>query len=162
MKIPPFRLGIEYVELSPETGKRKWRWALKKELHIKLPVHVPDCAFYDANGKEWIQHDMSWRIIRAGYWWNGCSPKAWLPIVGWVGTPDTPRNLLASCVHDAAYQFSGTEHWPTRRDQEDALFSDILRASGFRMTGAWYGAVRDFGGSSWGRNEDGLTSRLLV
>jgi hypothetical protein len=162
MKLPPFRLGLEYAELHPDTGHRRWRWMLKKDIHIRLPTRLPDCSFQDAQGREWLQHDIGWRILRAGYWWNGCSPKRWLPLVGWVGTPDTPRNLLASCIHDAAYQFSGTPHWPTPREFEDQLFRDILRASGFRLTGAWYGAVKDFGSSSWGKNPDNLSSRPMA
>jgi hypothetical protein len=161
MKIPPFKLGQHYRELSPKEGSFVWRWELIKELHIRLPFRVPDASFADAQGREWMQHDMGWRIVRAGYRWNGCSPKRHVPIIGWVGTPDTSRNLLASCVHDAAYQFSGTAHWPTDRKREDDLFRDILRASGFFGVGLWHGAVRDFGATSWGKNDGNLTSKPL-
>jgi hypothetical protein len=161
IRIPPFHDGTHYRQLSPAEGVNRWRWELTKELHIRLPYRVPDASFADAQGREWMQHDMGWRIIRKGYRWNGCSPKRHIPLLGWIGTPDTARNLLASCVHDAAYQFSGTDHWPTTREQEDHLFFDILRASGFRMARAWHGAVRDFGGPAWARNIDNLTSKLL-
>jgi len=148
MILPPFRLDREYRQLSPKEGARRWRWELLRDLYTRLPFRVPDTSFRDAQGREWMQHDFGWRIVRKGYRWNGCSPKRHVPLLGWVGTPDTSRNLLASCVHDAAYQFSGTDHWPTTREQEDTLFRDILRSAGFFGTGLWFGAVRDFGGSS--------------
>jgi hypothetical protein len=164
MKLPLFFSGLHYRELSPEEGRRRWRWELLHDLKFKLPaaVRVRDVSFRDAAGHEWMCHRAGHRILRRGYRWNGCSPKRWVPVLGWIGTPDTARNLLASCVHDAGYQFSGVDGWDITREREDMIFLRILQASGFSMARAWHGAVRDFGGSRWGGNPDNLQAVDII
>jgi hypothetical protein len=158
----PMQEGVDYRELSPEEGARKWRFVLLRDVRCALPVRVPDATFHDAGGREWMRHEGGWRILRAGYASNGCSPKRWVPGLGWIGTPDTKRTVWASFHHDGGYQFSGVRGWPLRREMEDELFLRNLQWCGFRLARMYHGAVKDFGGAFWGKNADGLEMRTLA
>jgi hypothetical protein len=162
MILPPFRRGKEWVEISPEVGRRRWRFDFAKDVAVRVPWKVDgDFSFVDGSGREWGSLELGFLTVRKGYRWNGCSPKRWVPVLGWVGTPDTERNVLGSGMHDLLYQASGGEGFPVTREQADRLFYDVLVASGFCLAGAFYGAVRDFGGSAWGRDENTLRTVRL-
>ena len=150
MTVPPYRHGIEYRELSPREGGRRHRYEHRCGGGIKLPFKVRDFKCVDATGKVWIAADCGVLWVMPTYRWDGCTPKRHVPLLGWIGTPDTPRTALASLIHDALYQASGDPAFPVTRQQADELFRDILRAAGFAFAGLYYGAVRDFGGCSWG------------
>lgn len=162
--LPLFRRDEEYCELSPKEGRYRWRWKLLRDVRTRMLWFTGDrISFTDASNREWMRFERGgWRVMRRGYVWNGCSPKRHVPIFGWVGTPDTPYNLLASLNHDGGYQFSGTDNYWMTREAEDRFFYDTMRASGFRFASLYHGAVRDFGGFSFGINRDGLKSTLLA
>lgn len=145
--LPSFRLGEHFRELSPEEGKRRWRWETTKPvtLELEFPRWKEEIAFIDGRGIERGRLLGPRLKIHAGYAWNGCSPKRWVRGLGWIGTPDTPDNLLGSFVHDFGCQMRDTKHFPLSRDQVDGLFLEILRRSGFTWAGLYHGAVRDFG-----------------
>jgi hypothetical protein len=144
--IPAFRLGEHFRELSPEEGKRRWRWKTTAPVTIKLAFDLgEEIAFIDGRGIERGRLLGNRLKIHAGYAWNGCSPKRWVPVLGWIGTPDTADNLLGSFVHDFLCQFVETPHFPFSRDQVDDAFGAILRRSGFKWAGLYAGAVKDFG-----------------
>ena len=156
--INPFR----YRETTAAERHGKWRFVLTEDLLVRMPWRVPGViSFRDADGREWVRMDGSIRTIRAGYAWDGCSPKRHLPGIGWVGTPDPESTRLASCVHDAGYQFSGTRHFPLCRDMEDWLFLRILRAENFRYAGTYYTAVRALGWQFWGRHARPMFSEVI-
>lgn len=157
----PLRCGIHYRQQTPAEARGKWRFLLLRDARCPLAWRVPDTAYHDATGREWMRHEAGYRIIRAGYTWNGCSPKRRVPILGWVGTPDTPRNVWASLVHDAGYQFSGTAHWHLSREMEDLIFLANLRLCRFPLAAAYHGAVRDFGAAFWGKNPEALQSHPI-
>ena len=156
----PLVLGIDYRELSPEEGKFRWRFVTLRDVEVRMPWRkVPAMSFEDRSGVERMCFETGgWRIMRAGYAWNGCSPKRYVRGVGWVGTPDTLRNRRGSLFHDGGYQASGDTLYPLTREQEDYLFLLNLREDRFLMSYAWYGAVRDFGASSWGNRDDSLVA----
>jgi hypothetical protein len=162
MILPPFRRDREWVEISPEEGRRRWRFDFSKDVGVKVPWRVKgDFSFVDGSGREWGSLELGFLTVRKGYRWNGCSPKRWVPLLGWVGTPDTDRNLLGSGVHDLLYQASGGEGFPFSREEVDGLFLEILRASRFGMARTFHAAVKQFGGTSWGRDENGLRTVRL-
>lgn len=146
-KLPPFRLGEHYRELSPEEGKRRWRWESAATISVELDFAgwSEEIAFLDGRNIERGSLIGNRLEIRERYAWNGCSPKRWVPLLGWIGTPDTPDNLLGSFLHDFLCQFVDTRHFPFSRAQVDELFGDVLRKSGFAWAGLYSGAVKDFG-----------------
>lgn len=146
-RLPAFRLGEHYRELSPEEGKRRWRWETVKPVTLELafPGWKEEIAFLDGRGIERAVLIGNRWTMHPGYAWNGCSPKRWVPCLGWIGTPDTPDNLLGSAFHDLGCQFVETKHFPLSRAQVDELFGLILRRSGFKWAGLYSGAVKDFG-----------------
>lgn len=161
MTLPPFTENVHYRELSPEEGKRRWRWATMRWTCLRLSIRSRyEVGFLDGNGSLWARIEGQQFWIAPNYWWNGCSPKAHVPLFGWVGTPDTPRTALASLFHDAMYQASGTDHFPFSREQADLIFRNVLRGSMFPFAGIYHRAVKEFGGASWGRPQ-GLYSKLL-
>lgn len=146
-RLPAFRLGEHYRELSPEEGDRRWRWVTTKPVTLELdfPAWSEEIAFLDGRGIERAVLVGSRWTMHPGYAWNGCSPKRWLPFLGWIGTPDTPDNLPGSVWHDLGCQFVDTGHFPLSRAQVDELFGIILRKTGFAWAGLYSGAVKDFG-----------------
>lgn len=157
-------LDVDYRELSPEEGNFRWRFVTLRDLECRMPWRkLPEMSFEDRTGVERMRFESGgWRIIRSGYAWNGCSPKRYIRGIGWVGTPDTRRNRRGSLYHDAGYQASGDPIYPLTREQEDYLFLLNLREDKFRLSCAWYGAVRDFGASSWGNREDSLIAVPII
>lgn len=144
--IPAFKMGVHYREISPDEGKRRWRYQLLRPLRIELDLPLRDViSFRDRDGREWAFLDGNRLEISSRYTWNGCSPKRWVPIAGWIGTPDTPRNTLASCVHDVLCQFRDCQHFPLSREMVDLCFREILEKSRFMFAGTFWGAVADAG-----------------
>ena len=80
--------------------------------------------------------------VRAGYAWDGCTCA-----------PDLPGTRLASCLHDAVYQFAeaiaAASGWSVRAVLRwgDRIFRDRMRADGAARPVVWlyFVAVRLFG-----------------
>jgi len=68
-------------------------------------------------------------VIKKDYSWNGCT-----------GAIDTKKTYIASCVHDALYQFK-----PVYRSIADKVFNQILEKNGFLFAKIYYFAVRLLG-----------------
>ena len=81
--------------------------------------------------------------IKAGYVWNGCSPKLSVGGLFFIGTPDghtdyrtgKPHTYYASLVHDALYQYEiGT------KEHADNVF--LLMLDHFPLRKVYFWAVR--------------------
>jgi hypothetical protein len=155
MILPPFVNGIDYRELTPREGNRRWRWEMLRDHALALPFACPAFSCHNSDGWEWMRVEKGLMTIRAGYRWNGCSPKRWVPILGWMGTPDRPRNMRGSCFHDSLYQASGFTSFPMSRERADDLFLQILTADKFCLANLYHGAVTDFGANAWGNRRAG-------
>lgn len=111
--IPDFVHGVHYRR----SGSGRWKWVLLKPLTVPFgnPITRNHEWFegIDGNGKTWLEIDRYSITIPAGYAWNGSSCS-----------PDLRGVMLASCVHDALYQFSGCDGWPEYLSNEwaDDLF----------------------------------------
>jgi hypothetical protein len=119
-----------------------------KEILLPMRGIVDDHAvlYHDKTGKVRARHDKFGLHIEAGYAWNGCSPKRWYPVLGWVGTPDFECTRLASLCHDVGYQFGATEHFPLTKYTVDATFYHCIHMAGDRDIAAIYhGAVDRYG-----------------
>lgn len=140
--IPVFDLATHYEERN---DSYTYRFTAISDTSIYTNFDTGICAsFKDAKGKEWLRIEGHKITVRKGYSWNGCSPKR--KIFGrWVGTPDTPDNVLASLFHDALVQFYMTQHMLLNKEQIDLLFYHILVASGFKYPCQWHWAVKNFG-----------------
>ena len=149
MTLPEFELDFEYQELrgsSKESGG-VWRYKLFEDISIIIPHlagHTRSISFRDAKRREWARIDGQVLTIREGYSWNGASPKVWF-LGRWWGTPDYPATRLASLCHDIFYQFVNVADWPIPYKTCNDLFFDIMRASGFKWTCIYHGAVHRFG-----------------
>ena len=123
--------GIHFRELSPKEGKCRYRFQTIQHVRFRMEGLVDErevISFRDATGDQWMQIDRFGILISEGYAWNGSSPKRWVPILGWVGTPDFECTIPASLVHDALYQFHACQHMPMHRSEVDALFYDVMIA----------------------------------
>jgi hypothetical protein len=139
------------------TEGAKYRFTLTRDLN----VHVMPALgrhWLEDNGKEWLHMAGHQLVVRAGYSWDGSSPKARL-LGRWIGTPDYTGTRAASCVHDACYQFLHAPCFPLSRWQADQLFHEIMARRGFRAAGLYSGTVKAVGGvfyrmsSAWTRRE---------
>lgn len=161
--LPLFSAGCEYRQLHPtREGARRWRYITLKPIRLRVDgITNGTICYHDAHGKEWARHDRFGLFVEPGYAWNGCSPKRWYPLIGWMGTPDFPATLLASLCHDVGYQFARTAHFPLNRQQVDNLFYHTIAAAGDEeLARLYHAAVRRFG--SWAaRPQNGEFSTLL-
>jgi hypothetical protein len=162
MTLGPFNCGDHYRELSPAEGRYRWRWQLSQDLRIPLRFICPPFSCRNSDNWEWMRVEGGEQIVRAGYTWNGASPKRYSRILRrWVGVPDGPKNLRGTCSHDALYQASALMRFPISRRWADDLFGDILRADNFRWANLYQGAVEDFGAASWGVAHPGQHLTIL-
>lgn len=166
-ELPAFIEGIDWRELSPAEGRRRWRFQLLRPLTflIDRPLRRT-VTFHDAKGVWWARLDGPRFTIREFYSWNGSSPKRWVPLLGWIGTPDCRGdvtglggNILASAAHDCLRQFCHTLHFPLTLQEVDICFYDINRLSGFPLALPYYTAVRA-AAAAWPRGRGGEYSRL--
>jgi hypothetical protein len=153
MNVPDFIEGIHYKELK----RGKYRFELLvdiyfKTLYLKEIRYDGKISFRDYSRKEWVRIENDVYIIRAGYQWNGCSPKKLIPILKiWVGTPDFEKTRFASCWHDTSLQFFHVADFPFPLEICNSTFRDILRARNFRWSETWHGAVEDFSEMALGK-----------
>ena len=143
--LPSFNKDINFREMSPKEGKDHYRFITKHNLRIAWSGYVPygtRLSFFDKKGTEWLYMDHSCFIIKKGYAWDGCTPKRYLPILGWIGVPDFKKTLLASVIHDVLCQFQDTEHFPLSRFEIDNIFKIILERQKFLLSFLYYVGVR--------------------
>lgn len=167
LRAPAFHIGRHYYRLDPvREGGLRWRFRLTDDLFVPLSGCVPKgrvISFRDKHGDEWMSICDSGIHISQWYCWNGCTPKRYIPYLRvWLGTPDFESAILASCVHDALYQFSCTEHFPLHRSDCDEIFRRLIEAKGGkRIARIYHGAVRRWGRWSGDPTERGEYSTVL-
>lgn len=147
-QFPDFQEGIHYRRLSHQEGRGIYRFATLRCLRYHIPGIIPrgKITFHDAAGRQWFQIDKFGCLVAEDYAWNGCSPKRWVPLLGWIGTPDLTATIPASCLHDPLYQFHATRHFPLHRSECDHLFKQAIEHGGEDdIAGIYYTAVRKFG-----------------
>lgn len=160
-----FERGEHFRELSPEEGKRIYRFITSRRVRLRIDGLAAGgriISFRGEDGREWMRIDRFGVVIAEGYAWNGCSPKRHVPLLGWIGTPDFKAVIGPSLFHDAFYQFSVTAHFPLHRFEVDAIFRQMIEDAGEEEIAAIYhAAVRKFG--SWtGRPPGGEYSVILA
>lgn len=146
MIVPAFDSNRHYIELRGGSS----RFELNGDVALTVPYlerikHRGHISFRDAKKHEWANIADATLVVRGPYRWNGASPKWWLPLVGWVGTPDPPATRLATLVHDVCFQFLRTADWPIPYEECNALFHQIMVAHNFKRANTYHGAVKDFG-----------------
>lgn len=146
---PDLLRGKHFRELHPvREGRCRYRYQTLRHIRFRiegLPVSGT-ITFHDAAGRTWFQLDRYGALVSEGYAWNGCSPKRWVPVLGWVGTVDFEATLAASLVHDCFYQFHATRHFPLHRSDCDAIFRDLIIAEGEdEIARVYHWAVRKLG-----------------
>ena len=167
--LPSFVEGVDWRELSPKEGNRRWRFELLRDLafDIDIPPLAEPVEFRDKNGVAWASFIGRQFILHRRYRTNGASPKRWVPLLGWVGTPDCRGdatgiggNILETFFHDGGRQFAGTQHMPLSLFEIDIAFYDLLRLAGFPAALPYFAAVRAFRGV-WPAPDDGQHSAIL-
>ena len=156
--------GRDFRRLSVEEGKGAYRFKTLVPITYKFSEAVlipPTRRAFIANDVEWARLSPKSLTITEGYAWNGSSPKKGIRVFGkdvWIGTPDFPATLPASLVHDVMFQFSALSAMPFTLVQANDFYRQICDQFGFRLTGAYYGALRDFSAPYWGVRNGYLTS----
>lgn len=140
---PAFDLGVEYEELRGGN----YRFKLLKPMTIQVPQlqwYDSIVSFRDIDDNEWGSIEYDFITANEGYAWNGASPKVWVPLIGWVGTPDPVATRMATLFHDLLFQFFTTEHFPLSLKQSNEIFFDIMEYHNFKYANTYFGAVQDF------------------
>lgn len=112
---------------------------------------------------EGVEYENQWILITGGsitirrhYAWDGCTPKYFLPVFGWVGVSDGPINdagypqaYHASLVHDALCQFRN--NILINKESTLNIFKEMLVTDGFSQLRAtiYTKAVDWFGPQDW-------------
>ena len=143
IELPDFIEGIHYRQLRGG----KYRFELSEDITLSIPYigNKLNISLRDFKRREWVLLSGNDYTIRSGYRWNGSSPKWWVPLIGWVGTPDPIKSRLASCWHDTAFQFLRVADYPINFVTANDIFHDIMVSAGFRLANTYHGAVKDFG-----------------
>jgi hypothetical protein len=137
----------------------KWIYVLDQDYvwnvgrHLSGQIPEEGCAFEDRNGRRWLEIAANGdATVKAGYAWDGCTPKfALWDIV--FGVPDgvpneltkKPKAYYASLLHDALYQFLDAG-LPMKRRGADQVFLELLERDRFGPRWVYYGTVRALGG----------------
>ena len=151
--LPLFSRNIEFRELTPKEGKYLYRYITLKDIRVVWTGLVEkgvQVVCSDVQGRIWLTIDSEGFTISKDYAWNGCSPKKYIPLFGWVGTIDFPKTILGSLCHDALVQFTKVRNFPLKRTQCDNVLRDILSLEGFEGSEIYYygasiGTILDFG-----------------
>lgn len=155
----PFVLGHTYREMRVGETEGRQRF----QLCGGDVVYTYDRRIYsgdyeislrDSKDREWVRFSPTMKIIRHGYSWNGNSPKYGFRIFGkdvWLGTPDFEATRAASASHDADFQFSHCEHFPSALtlDVVNHHYFEILRSRRFCLAGVYHEALKDFSRPVW-------------
>lgn len=166
-RLPTFVEWLDWRELAPDEGGRRRRfegYRIAVELDAPLTETI---SFRDRHGVEWARFAGPRFSLTPRYRWNGCSPKRWVPFLGWIGTPDCRGdvtglggNILPSAIHDAMIQFARTQHFPLSRKEIDVCFYDLMTLSGFPLALPYFSAVRA-AEKVWPHQDNGEHSVLL-
>lgn len=142
--LPKFEKNVNYRELTPLEGRNTYRYITIKPISITFEHPLISkgrvLKFYDTKGEIWAMIKYNKFIIFDRYAWDGCTPKKWWGI--WWGSPDFKDTALASLIHDAMLQFSGTDHFPFNRLEIDNYFKYILEHYEFMFSSIYYAGVR--------------------
>lgn len=120
--------------------KKYYKYTLSSDLYT---VNERLCGVEFKN--EWVEiRPTGEMIIKAGYSWDGCSPK--YKIFGViVGIPDGKYNECrrASCIHDIFCQFIADI--PVNKETVLGIFGDMLSYSGWKWAKLYTYAVDKLG-----------------
>ncbi len=161
-----FKRDVHYRCLHPiDEGKRIWRFTYIRDNFLCVPDLLPAgqvISFRDKTGKEWMRMVSDGIWIRAGYSWNGCTPKYYF-LWRWWGTPDFECTVHGSGVHDALYQFSCTPDFPLHRSDCDDIFKKLILLNGGKpwIANLYHKAVRKFGRWDGDPSDKGECSVIL-
>jgi len=153
----PLEEGYHFRKLSVREGQGIYRFLLQRDvIYIHARAVLPlfgAVSFRDRSGREWMRMTTRTQILRAGYAWNGNSPKRGITLLGrdlWLGTPDFhPGTLAASLKHDADFQFHHTAHHPFSLEETNLHYLHLCQNDHFRLDGIYHSALRNFSASAW-------------
>lgn len=134
---------LAYRELPAKFGS-KYRFELLEDFSVRVDRKLGTHSFRDKHNAEWLGIEGDTITVRRFYNWNGSSPK--IAVAGkWLGTPDTPKNLAGSVVHDALYQYLSADCFPLDQADANTIFYELMKREGFSMSGVYLGAVATLG-----------------
>lgn len=158
---PDCRRDLHYRRLSPKEGHYVNRYEMLLHVRLRCRDLVPPgtaLSFRLADGTEALRVDEFGILLAEGFRWDGCTPKRYIPVLGWVGTPDfEPSTIFASALHDLLYQFHDAEGFPWTREECDAIFKAVIESYGEHdLARVYHFFVRGLG--SWdSRKAEGRT-----
>ena len=101
----------------------KYKFTLDEPLYT-YSVELKDIYY----SNKWVMVCNGFVTIKSGYSWDGCTFAI-----------DTKKTYIASCVHDALYQFK------VNKDKADLAFYDLLKQNKFLFAKFYYISVKLFG-----------------
>lgn len=147
----PFEAKLMEDFHQPREIQRKGNFSYKFKLTGGYTYTDTGWKFPKEFFSKWIHISKDGVItIKAGYAWDGCTPKWSLLNLLIVGVPDghidhrtmVPFTYHASLVHDALYQYLDTV--PVRKVEIDLLFLKML--GDFKLRKLYYSFVKFLGG----------------
>ena len=135
--------------------KHPWLYKLDEDYIWDSGGNVSSGVFFES---KWLRVDCGFITVRKNYAWDGCSYKWSVLDLFVVGVPDgrlrygLPITYHASLIHDALTQFR--HELPITHQQATAIFSALLKESGFFWRHVYVYMVKKFGEKDFKGNSD--------
>lgn len=135
-----------YASMYNFIFKKPYLYTLDTDYVCPYPVDADDCEC------DWVKVEECVMTVKAGYTWNGCSPKRNILDLKITGTPEgvidfrtgKPKTYYASLCHDARYQYRIGS-----KKNADNCFLLMMEEANFALAKAYYWAVHKFGQKAW-------------
>ena len=135
--------------MSRTHDKTVYKYTLERDYCFTMPTDFfgVSCQYHDDTGRVWLITQKDTCIIKAGYSWDGCSPKFNVgPIVIgiWDGRGKDGEKLLkyVSLEHDVLLQFLPVG---ISKSQIHRCFYDYMKQLKFRPEILYYAGVLAWG-----------------
>jgi hypothetical protein len=142
----PFYTLANSFSYSESASSDRIKFILTQSLFIRFKGRdFGQGRFLDQKGTVRLMCDGDCLIVTNRYGWDGASPK--FKLFGkWVGAIDTEGSKVATCVHDALYQFMHLPCLKITRADADAILYGIMKQNKTIVALPYYIAVRLLGG----------------
>lgn len=136
--------GRDYTRVECHKPVYPYRYRILRDLCLRIegmPQISHPITIRNKSGKVYAVVFQDEILVKAGYEWNGCSPKVQI-FCRYFGTPDFKKTREASLWHDIGCQCVGQGNLTPSRKDWDQLFLNICLERKFKLARIYYAGTR--------------------